>query len=403
MERSRPCGICVRLGEAVRPLAQAGALLFVALAPEMRACDEPVFQWALERWGPEEPGDCYTATVFRRGALDPAAQKAFDGLKRRSWSSDGDANIIVREVDLEGKPDPAAQALWDSQAGARLPWIVLNYPAATRIGAPFWSGPLSEDSVNQLLDSPLRRRIAKGILGGDAAVWLLVGCGDAEKDGAASKALEKRLAELEKTLELPEVLTWDFESEPGSKKEPPPPMHPSFSIDRVLRSDAGEAVLLSALLRSDPDLEKSLAKEPIVFPIFGRGRALYPLAGKGITDEHIEEACLYLVGSCSCEAKLLNPGLDLLMSADWSVAPRAPRPSDLLAIAAAPEREVKAGEASREGRRGEAGLALGGEDPSGDEASWRRRLLRGIGIALGLLVLVTFVAAGLLLRKRRSI
>ena len=174
-------------------------------------------------------------------------------------------------------------------------------------------------------------------------------------------------------------------------------MHPSFSIDKVQRSDPGEAVLLGALLRSDPDLEKSLAKEPIAFPIFGRGRALYPLAGKGITDEHIEEACLYLVGSCSCEAKLLNSGLDLPMSADWSVAATGPRPSDLLAITAAPGREVKAGEA------GGATAALQKEDPSGKPASWQRRLVIGMGIALGLLVLVTLLAAAVLLRKRRSI
>ena len=55
----------------------------------------------------------------------------------------------------------------------------------------------------------------------------------------------------------------------------------------------------------------------MAFPIFGRGRALYALAGKGITKENVWEASFFLAGDCSCQIKAENPGTDLLMAADW--------------------------------------------------------------------------------------
>src|SRR5205807_1381286 len=49
----------------------------------------------------------------------------------------------------------------------------------------------------------------------------------------------------------------------------------------------------------------------------GRGIALYALVGKGITAENIAKAAGFLVGECSCEVRRQNPGVDLLMAADW--------------------------------------------------------------------------------------
>jgi hypothetical protein len=73
------------------------------------------------------------------------------------------------------------------------------------------------------------------------------------------------------------------------------------------------------LLRSEEGLESS--REPMVFPIFGRGRKLDALAGKGISTENVEEYCAFLSGPCSCQVKLQNPGLDLLLAAEWESVP----------------------------------------------------------------------------------
>ena len=75
-------------------------------------------------------------------------------------------------------------------------------------------------------------------------------------------------------------------------------------------------MLLEQLLYSEPDLEK-YSDVPMVFPVFGRGRELFALVGDGINEDNIAQAAYFLTGSCSCEVKSLNPGMDLLIAIDW--------------------------------------------------------------------------------------
>jgi hypothetical protein len=42
------------------------------------------------------------------------------------------------------------------------------------------------------------------------------------------------------------------------------------------------------------------------------------MVGEGISDANIYAACSFLVGWCSCQIKAQNPGVDLLMLADWN-------------------------------------------------------------------------------------
>jgi len=86
-------------------------------------------------------------------------------------------------------------------------------------------------------------------------------------------------------------------------------------VIRVRRDDPAEDLLVEMLLRTEPDLMSY--DEPMAFPVFGRGRALYTLIGAGINPDTIQEACLFLTGQCSCLVKEQNPGTDLLMTADW--------------------------------------------------------------------------------------
>src|SRR5207249_2313709 len=52
---------------------------------------------------------------------------------------------------------------------------------------------------------------------------------------------------------------------------------------------------------------------------------LLPLIGKGITAENIGGDARFLIGPCTCKVKEQNPGVDLLMVADWE-APVARQP-----------------------------------------------------------------------------
>jgi hypothetical protein len=85
---------------------------------------------------------------------------------------------------------------------------------------------------------------------------------------------------------------------------------------RVPRNDAEQA-LVAMLIGSEPDLAER--SDPMVFPVFGRGRALLPLIGAGITAKNIHDSAAFLAGPCSCEVKEQNPGFDLLLAADWDV------------------------------------------------------------------------------------
>ena len=90
--------------------------------------------------------------------------------------------------------------------------------------------------------------------------------------------------------------------------------------------------------------------EPILVPVFGRGRALGAWPASKMDEDQITEAMQFLCGACSCEVKALNPGWDLLIDADWDkllaaygerdpsvvVKPAEPKESVLVAIPPAP-------------------------------------------------------------------
>jgi hypothetical protein len=96
------------------------------------------------------------------------------------------------------------------------------------------------------------------------------------------------------------------------------PAHFSFPLVRVSRNDLAESFFLSNLLKISTELVSS--KQPMAFPIYGRGRVLPPLEGEGINADILRMACEFLTGSCSCEIKDQNPGIDLLLAANWEAA-----------------------------------------------------------------------------------
>ena len=74
-------------------------------------------------------------------------------------------------------------------------------------------------------------------------------------------------------------------------------------------------MLLNTLLNCDTNL--SAATGPMLFPVFGRGRALPPAIGEEIRSEALEAMAGFLTGPCSCQVKEMNPGYDLLLAANW--------------------------------------------------------------------------------------
>lgn len=260
------------------------------------ACSVPVFQWALEQWEP----DLYELYVFNRGSLADAERAI---LETRCT----DANVNVHVVDIDGDLSTDETAVWQAQESPTFPWLVLRHPVWSPVVADLWTGPLTAEALNALFDSPARSQVAANLLEGVPAAWIVLESGDPEKDNAAATSLQDELSQLEKALrqgagQMPGEVEWD-------------PSNATFPVVRVRRDDPAEDLLVEMLLRTEPDLMSY--DEPMAFPVFGRGRALYALVGAGINSDTIQEACLFLTGQCSCLVKQQNPGTDLLVTADW--------------------------------------------------------------------------------------
>jgi hypothetical protein len=75
---------------------------------------------------------------------------------------------------------------------------------------------------------------------------------------------------------------------------------------------------VAQLLNVVPDLQS--VKSPIAYPVFGRALLMSPIYGKYLDHAHIDNWTEFAVGACSCQVKEQNPGVDLLVTADWDAS-----------------------------------------------------------------------------------
>jgi hypothetical protein len=166
-------------------------------------------------------------------------------------------------------------------------------------------------------------------------VWLFLASGNSDEDTKAYIALTNALALAEQELALPEGVVEASGDITGGDEVPALgpggmidpinqlgsaiPLKIDFDTDRVTHGQPEEPVLLASLLHLEPDLLE-LKDKPMVFAVFGRGRAIEPLVGAGINEQNIMDMSFYLCGPCSCQIKSMNPGKDLLVACDWEGA-----------------------------------------------------------------------------------
>ncbi len=287
----------------------ATCTLWMLAAGTAAACSVPVFRYALERW----PADPYAVLVVHRGELTAEAEKALEKLAGENEEDSIPVNLRVMTLDLSDPDDEATVKRALGEAPGTLPWVAAIPPGGAAHGEAIWGGPLNLQTVSGLMDSPIRRDISRRILEGDSAVWIFLESGDAKEDEAAAKELDKVLRMIEENMRLPQITAEDLRY--ISSNSEAPELKLAFSVVRLKRDDPREALLLDTLLSSESDLRG--LDGPMVFPVFGRGRLLYALVGPGINENNIIDTCSFIVGECSCQIKNLNPGMDLLMTADW--------------------------------------------------------------------------------------
>lgn len=279
------------------------------------ACEIPVYQWALLNWEP----DVYELLVFHDEPLPPDTVQALQALTAKAPSAQQALNIRVRVVGPGPDAEADAAHIRQREGTGTSPWVALRHPGMPPDFPSLWTAGATVETLRQLSHSAARDKITDALLRGTSHVWVVLECGEQEKDAGAWSRLETALAEMAAAIN-PDTIS--------------PNAHITHEIVSVRRDDPAEAILVQTLLRSEPDL---LAyDEPMVFPVFGRGRALYALVGAGITSENLRDACVYVAGRCSCLVKDQNPGVDLLLAADWAGAaasvanalPPSPAPTD---------------------------------------------------------------------------
>tara|TARA_Y100000588_G_scaffold68426_3_gene69583 strand:- start:1242 stop:2459 length:1218 start_codon:yes stop_codon:yes gene_type:complete len=306
------------------------AFLTLVICTVSEACQVPVFRYALERWRP----DPYELVIVHENPLSEAQAATLVHLEESLVGKNGPiVNLRYETIDLTKEKDRLDE--WKKIHAAEQASVTahLFYPheAYRKESRPIWSGPFTKENVDAVLDSPMRRELVNRILAGDSAVWLFLESGNKEQDDKLIKTLQGHAETAGKEIEIPKGVIQksalddpDLQLGPSDAEnilESSVPLKIDFTIRRLSRKDPQEAVLRAMLLHLEDDLlDEEMADKPMVFPAFGKGRVLPPLIGKGINEENILGDCSYLCGPCSCQVKNQNPGMDLLVKADWWTA-----------------------------------------------------------------------------------
>lgn len=286
-------------------------LAIIAVAGSAYACKVPVFRYALERWNPDK----FQVLVLSAGELQPEQLALLDPLTEKSGAT---GRTELKVIDVAKSNDPAAMELWNKHKDGSSPVVVALYPQTNSIPQDRAAhvGPLTTTTFSGLLTSPVRQQIARQLTSGKSAVWVLIESGDAAKDEAARVALRTQLDKDASWMQLPTAE--ELEVDAKVLIETKIKLRIDFAVVSVKRDDPQEKFLVDCLLNSEEDLRDF--NEPIAFPVFGRGRVLYALVGKGIGPETIRTASTFVAGPCSCQVKNQNPGFDLLLDCDWDEA-----------------------------------------------------------------------------------
>jgi hypothetical protein len=303
-----------------RPLALIALILFAS--DTAIACKVPVFRYALERW----QVDRYRMVAIVDDSADPAVREAVERFQAIATTP---ANLETELIDLSKLSEADRWQLEDFDGAATTPVLQVFYPEKDGRRIKCWQGELSTEALSWWLDSSLRDQIVSDLVSGKSAVFLWVdgvtGDQDADEDRNAQAAdrVQQALATAASEITIPAGVI------PRDQASQYLKLHPEATMDDVLRSDVPLKVDFAFhRLTSDQPQEIALRQmiqglvddpeQPILVPIFGRGRMLDALPVADTDESVMLNVCRYLIGECSCTVKALNPGVDLLLNVDWS-------------------------------------------------------------------------------------
>ncbi len=281
-----------------------GMLLSIAFSSVARACQVPVFRYALERW---------LASDYRLQVLH---LQPFEKL-----SVPKHVNIKVEYY----RADQLTEAQqWSINGLDKINFYPSHILSAPHLDHPVLIEKTTPENWHALIDSPVRTAIKEKLLSGESAVFVQILSGDKQRDARVHQLLETALAKAQKSIKLPDgVINPDEIAEAQSKGEvnfddvlrSKVPLKISFAIVTLDPNEPAEQGFYKILLQG-----RDLSQFPdasFIAPIFGRGRCLNLIPVSKISEDIIISQCQYLCGACACSVKSENPGFDLLFNADW--------------------------------------------------------------------------------------
>lgn len=310
--RLATCGSQSSHSSVMKRGLQFAVALFVCTAVAV-ACNIPVFRFALERWKP----DSCEVIVFHDQPLTTDDEAVIAELETASLAKGGVSNLNIIRCDLRTSEDQELDSLWlttKEKASAQLPFVVARSLKGQNKTINHWHGTLPQVKSSGMLASPARMELTKRLQNSDAIVWLVLkSSSDDAQNKTVVELLRKQCKELPNRVELPEGIGL-----PGSELFSEMPLLIQFSVLEIDRSDPKEQYLVQQL--SGFQSQAVAADEPLVVPIFGRGRALEVIPASQLNEDLVFELTEFLCGACSCQVKEQNPGFDLLLSTNWNVA-----------------------------------------------------------------------------------
>ena len=292
-------------------------LICTCLYVSLHACSTPVFQYALERLEPE-PYDLY---ILHDKKLTPEQKAKAESVEQYFESFSSNPALYAQYIqDIKDIPENLSKHILSTKKST-WPLAVLAFPGTDMLPHPLYSTPLKDLDTQSLLSSPLRTELAKRLAGGHSCVWIIVKSKDQEKNKKVISTLESSFKKIIPTLqnninERLQSMEFDEsggELDDGTLNTGIPTVKASIML--LDRDNKQEALLLGMLTRLIPEIHDMT--DPVAFPIYGRGRALWPMPAKDVTPDNIDSTLSFLCGSCSCQIKDENPGYDLMLSVDW--------------------------------------------------------------------------------------
>ncbi|HUX94721.1 MAG TPA: hypothetical protein VMV47_03230 [Bacteroidales bacterium] len=230
------------------------------------ACTTRVSEWVLLNALPNQ----YTLVFFHNGPPGENIKKQNQEITDRIKN----ANIRFKTADRKDIKEPYYGLYYEDRLFSK------------------FSNPAE---MKDLTTSPLREKVAAELMGGKICVMLYLKTGIREKDDRGMQTLKKSLDAS--------------------------PFGGIITVVELSRNSTEEAHFANMLLNVEDDLKT--IREPMLFGVFGKFKALEPLLGKGITEENISLMIDYLTAECSCLIKDDLPGTDILFTDKWD----NPRPA----------------------------------------------------------------------------